>query len=547
MPFLLLLLPVYASAIWPTTIRENLPISTDPLPYAELHPFAFPYPDGRTLVVFYKNYFGHLYQIVDRYGNSQFPEPQLLQPAFPPNGYVMWLQAISDGQGGVIACWTKSDLYPPPPVGIYAQRIDSLGNLCWGDSAVHVAPHPESGWEIGPDGRGGMFFSWAKPDGNLYAQRVSAQGELQWGPGVIVCQASGSQGLPQLAPDGQGGTFVVWLDQRLSIWGATFMQRLDENGRRLWDPDGLFACDPSGFQQIIPDGEGGFLLHVGGGVYDNWVYRIAPNGRILWNQDHVSWTMSAQIVPGDSGFFYLGFPYDTCIYGQKMDIRGHFYWPNWNTGQIGALMADRSRLGLSIPFLLRLDFAYRDAFFYAMFNEGTETMPFINRHWLQALDAEGHRRWHGNGVLFSVQDSIAGIITNDFNVIPDDSLGAVCVWNYGYEAGLNNDVWAKRVNAEGSLGGAELAVTRAPSPEKGTLRGLSGGEATFTLNLAQPQYLSLTIYNVRGQEVARVFDGYRAAGRQEITFTASDLPSGVYFARLAGEEISQVVKVVLLK
>ncbi len=76
---------------------------------------------------------------------------------------------------------------------------------------------------------------------------------------------------------------------------------------------------------------------------------------------------------------------------------------------------------------------------------------------------------------------------------------------------------------------------------------ISSGEATFSLNLEQPQYLSLTIYNVRGQEVAQVFDGYRAAGRQEITFTASDLPSGVYFARLAGEGVSQVVKVVLMK
>ncbi len=92
-----------------------------------------------------------------------------------------------------------------------------------------------------------------------------------------------------------------------------------------------------------------------------------------------------------------------------------------------------------------------------------------------------------------------------------------------------------------------MAVTRAPSPEKGTLRGLSGGEAKFTLNLEQPQYLSLTLYNIRGQEVARVFDGYRAAGRQEITLAASDLPSGVYFACLAGEGVSEVVKIVLLK
>ncbi|RJP76889.1 MAG: T9SS C-terminal target domain-containing protein, partial [Candidatus Zixiibacteriota bacterium] len=50
-----------------------------------------------------------------------------------------------------------------------------------------------------------------------------------------------------------------------------------------------------------------------------------------------------------------------------------------------------------------------------------------------------------------------------------------------------------------------------------------------------------------GREVAALVDGWREAGLHEVTFNASGLPSGIYFARLHAGGINQVQKLVLVK
>ncbi len=62
----------------------------------------------------------------------------------------------------------------------------------------------------------------------------------------------------------------------------------------------------------------------------------------------------------------------------------------------------------------------------------------------------------------------------------------------------------------------------------------------------QVQYISVTIYNVLGQEVSRLYSGQQTAGIHTLQWSADHLPDGVYFCRLAGEQGSQVRKIVLL-
>ncbi|UCC79597.1 MAG: right-handed parallel beta-helix repeat-containing protein [Candidatus Zixiibacteriota bacterium] len=65
--------------------------------------------------------------------------------------------------------------------------------------------------------------------------------------------------------------------------------------------------------------------------------------------------------------------------------------------------------------------------------------------------------------------------------------------------------------------------------------------------LSRRSFLSITIYNILGQEVAILYRGIRQAGAHTISWDASDFPSGVYFARLEAGGYTRNIKMLLLK
>ncbi len=62
-----------------------------------------------------------------------------------------------------------------------------------------------------------------------------------------------------------------------------------------------------------------------------------------------------------------------------------------------------------------------------------------------------------------------------------------------------------------------------------------------------PGNVKLIIYNLLGQEVARLVDEYQRPGEYNVMWNASNLPSGVYIYRLKVNDYSEVRKCVLLK
>ncbi|MDH3426682.1 MAG: T9SS type A sorting domain-containing protein, partial [Acidimicrobiia bacterium] len=72
--------------------------------------------------------------------------------------------------------------------------------------------------------------------------------------------------------------------------------------------------------------------------------------------------------------------------------------------------------------------------------------------------------------------------------------------------------------------------------------------STFvTYSLPQPAVAKLYVFNVAGQKVATVVDGWKDAGEHRATFVADGLPSGVYFLQLVSGSEKVTTKAVLLK
>ncbi|UCE67343.1 MAG: T9SS type A sorting domain-containing protein, partial [Candidatus Zixiibacteriota bacterium] len=61
---------------------------------------------------------------------------------------------------------------------------------------------------------------------------------------------------------------------------------------------------------------------------------------------------------------------------------------------------------------------------------------------------------------------------------------------------------------------------------------------TLKYNLALQGIISITIYNILGQEVAQPVNEYQQAGARTVTWNADNLPSGIYFARMKTEDYS---------
>ncbi|MBU0510057.1 T9SS type A sorting domain-containing protein [bacterium] len=70
---------------------------------------------------------------------------------------------------------------------------------------------------------------------------------------------------------------------------------------------------------------------------------------------------------------------------------------------------------------------------------------------------------------------------------------------------------------------------------------------TISFALPHPAHARLTVYDVLGREVRVLANDNFAPGEHRLRFDGSDLPSGIYFARLQSGEFVATQKLLLLK
>ncbi len=70
---------------------------------------------------------------------------------------------------------------------------------------------------------------------------------------------------------------------------------------------------------------------------------------------------------------------------------------------------------------------------------------------------------------------------------------------------------------------------------------------SIKFDLPMQTEVNLTIFNLMGQEVARLVDGSMDAGYHSVSWDATNVASGVYFYRLSAGEFSRTYKMLLLK
>ncbi|MDP1995177.1 MAG: T9SS type A sorting domain-containing protein, partial [Ignavibacteria bacterium] len=70
---------------------------------------------------------------------------------------------------------------------------------------------------------------------------------------------------------------------------------------------------------------------------------------------------------------------------------------------------------------------------------------------------------------------------------------------------------------------------------------------TIRFSLPQAGEVKLTVYNLLGQVVTTLVNGYREAGTYNVNWDASNLSTGVYIYRVEANSFSLTKKMTLLK
>lgn len=77
---------------------------------------------------------------------------------------------------------------------------------------------------------------------------------------TLVCNASSQQAFPKICSDGNNGAFIVWQDSRHSGYTQIYIQKVSADGRMMWDSNGIRVCSTAFVQRspvVAPDGQGG--------------------------------------------------------------------------------------------------------------------------------------------------------------------------------------------------------------------------------------------------------------------------------------------------
>jgi hypothetical protein len=176
-----------------------------------------------------------------------------------------------DGLGGVLVAWEEWRNLAVTGLDPYVQRVLADGSLPsgWvvGGTAASLNPADQFTPAVAPDGAGGAYVAWyddrnyAVTSYDVYAQHLMSSGAIAPGwpqDGLALCALPGEQAYPVAMPDDSGGAVFIWGDGRPGAPGS-YALRVNVDGTRApgWPIDGLLLSS-LGIQKAVRDEAGGF-------------------------------------------------------------------------------------------------------------------------------------------------------------------------------------------------------------------------------------------------------------------------------------------------
>ncbi len=511
-------------------------------------------------------------------------------------------QAVSDGDGGVIVCWT----WYGGSGGAFMQRVDRYGHKCfpepirlrgWHDSEALV--------NIVSDGKGGVYalirdlIFW-DPNNlqivnhHLRLHHVDSTGNFLWGRGgILIATPSDTTKYVIDNPsgrcigDGYGNVIVAWrgsIDTNTYEYGHIFVQKYNYDGKSLWDSGGvqltdrLIRCAHPG---LCTDGNGGAYVYYGN------LQRVDRYGRKRWG----------------SG---IKFP-DSGVHNLNYDLQGGvycigFYYPNYPKGYLYCLRVDSSGAPIWSQRVF-LDTIYSGIFPYRILSvtnadssvsivtpdnrlfrtspdgemlyesegilvdtmrekvdkllsgsDGSNVLVYGKGDgiYVSKFDRYGKPCWENQPILISKDKGNDYVMVGDAILNDDGSVIVVIHTGYGY-------IKIKRITKDGKIGMDDDRIVSEKSLRNlkdfkliGSYPNPFNESIVVSYEIYRKTKVYLGIYTLKGRELIRLIYDEHYPGNYNIKWDGKDrygkeVPSGVYIVVMKNNESVKSMKIALIK
>ncbi len=427
----LLIIPLHASAQWPTNPEERLYIGNG------IENAIISDGDGGAFVIWTSYYYQCYLQKLDRYGYPQFGYPLELEIGYGEHRVFLM---VTDGMGGAIIVlreynWESEDY----KLGVF--RYDHEGNAVYENVAPALPePAPYLTYNVATDSLGGVYILYSITQDDLRIQHIGPSGERLWGDEAITLDIGSPSPYAFWLTMGADLNYCYATANGESIQRHAF--KFTANGEAVWGPTGV-AFSPLGeYNELAPDGTGGFveICREGSTGSPLWAYRFDSGGNWVWDEGGINlgemyWDKSVLCKYPEIFICWTtaDYPYNSQL--QKMDYQGNFMWQEnlhiFSTyNSQGDLVMDNAN-GTGLLFGCRMMIPPEESSFFA-----------------QKYSYEGERLWSEDDVMIADGENV---YLYSLYLYPNDSGGGLYSWEE------IDPVWGQRicaamVNSEGELG-----------------------------------------------------------------------------------------------
>ena len=424
-------------------------------------------------------------------------------------------KAVVDQEGNIVTMWENEPADTSQFITISFQKLSPDGNLLWNN--IQIANDTAQCWmpRMINTEDSCIIIVWIETHkkydtsgviGNFgfmhsYAQKLDAAGNLVWNEKVVIDTVNNmplQPFFPSLASDGNGGLFVSWVAMANDWEHTCYVQHVSADGVVQWDPNGINVSDSTQFERINPH-----------------VVSLQENGMVVfWNEvRHRSDT-----------------DWENAILGQKISIDGNRQW----TTQGKLVDSWYNEFDTSV-YLYDVKAVEEDfALFFS--HEYVEVIEpdtlFTTDMYVTRIDTDVNPVWTNSKTVFSNHPSwkldlfVSDLSNNQWVVAWEDNRNDP---EHEFQFGI----YAQNIFTDGTIGPLGIEDNFSNSVKK-----LSNypnpfvSHTNIVCELQKPDMVEISLIDINGKFVKRVFPGQLSAGNHEYNLNTSELNPGFYLIRL---------------